>query len=86
MAEHRLQQAVPKRTVPTTLHRAMRFCAVCACSRQLCDFPLNAAGTPSHECLGCVRESLPIFVYQVNLHIMRVRKEVGTVQQALYRL
>lgn len=64
----------------------MRFCAVCACSRPLRDFPLNAAGTSSHECLGCVRSGIPIFVHHVNLHIMRVRTEVGTVQQAPYRV
>jgi len=86
MADHRLQKAVAERTVPTSLHRAMRFCAVCACSRPLLDFALNAAGTPSYECLGCVRLGIPMFVHQVNLHIMRVRTEVGTVQRALYRV
>ncbi len=71
--------------MPTTLHRAMRFCAVCACSRPLRDFALNGAGTPSHECLQCVRVSIPIFVHHVNLHILRVRTEVGALQHALYR-
>jgi len=80
MADHRLQ-VVANRTLPNTLHRAMRFCAVCVCSRPLRDFALNAAGTPSHECLGCVRVSIPIFVHQVNLHVQRVRNEVGTLRK-----
>jgi hypothetical protein len=63
----------------------MRFCAVCGCSRPLRDFALNAAGTPSYECLGCMRLGIPIFVHKVNLHIMRVRTEIGTVQRALHR-
>jgi hypothetical protein len=32
-----------------------------------------------------VRVSIPIFVHQVNLHILRMRTEVGAMQQALYR-
>ncbi|TMD22305.1 MAG: hypothetical protein E6I99_10560 [Chloroflexi bacterium] len=86
MADHRPPQAVAKRTVPTTLHRELRFCAVCASSRPLGDFALNAAGTPSYECLGCVRIGIPIFVQQVHLHVMRVRKQVATMQQTLHRV
>ena len=71
MADHPLQKAVAERTVPTSLHRAMRFCAVCACSRPLLDFALNAAGTPSYECLGCVRLGIPD-------DLLRRRPGIGT--------
>ena len=65
--------------------KARRFCAVCRTSRPLHEFTLNAAGTPSYECLRCVRLSLPVFVQQVHLHLTRVRAQLGAQQQKLPR-
>jgi hypothetical protein len=64
---------------------AKRFCAVCGKSRPLREFTLNAAGKPSYECLECVRLSLPVFVQQVHMHVMRVREQVGALQQKFPR-
>jgi hypothetical protein len=61
----------------------MRFCAVCACSRPLRDFTLNAAGTPSYECVRCVRLSIPMFVAQVNLHVRLARARIDALQREL---
>jgi hypothetical protein len=65
--------------------KARRFCAVCRTSRPMHEFTLNAAGTPSYECLRCVRLSLPVFVQQVHLHLTRVRAQLGAQQQKLPR-